>query len=214
MIIWRGFGWAVPVIVIAIFIIIQMSLDAMYGAEYYKANEWPKVMAIVIASLLVGGLGYLLNYKKRTVITDAETGATIKSSSHTLFFIPIEFWAILIPILMFSMEYLSAQDDAQDMAYIESPAVNDKYLVDFTKIFDGTDSTYKFGVMKVSSLSSDGVMVMLSKLAYDKKKGTRKDVSEGKADADSYYLADKPVPFTKAELIELKESDALFSVVR
>ncbi len=214
MIIWRGFGWAVPVILIAVFVITQMSLDAMYGTEYYKTNEWPKAMAVVIASLLVGGLGYLLNYKKRTVITDAETGATIKSSSHTLFFIPIEFWAILMPVFMFSMAYLIAQDDARDMAYIESPAINDKYLVDLTKVFDGTSSEYKYGVMKVSSLSSDGVVVMLSELAYDKKKGTRKDVSEGKANADSYYIADKLVPFTKAELIELKNSDALFSVVR
>jgi hypothetical protein len=103
LVIWRGFGWLIPVIVFGAFLLSQLALNFIFGEGFYKANEWPKVAAIVASSLLIASLGYFLNYKNRQVIIDPESGEKKKSPAHSLFFIPIEIWAVIIPVLFFLM---------------------------------------------------------------------------------------------------------------
>jgi hypothetical protein len=213
LIIWRGFGWAVPIIVLAAFLIMQLSLNSLLGDGYYKSNEWPKIAAIFIASLIIGFLGYLLNYKRRVVTVHEESGKQQKSPSHALFFIPIEFWAIILPALFFWVQYDNAETDAKELTYIRSPAINDKYSTDLTKIFSGADSKYKYGVMRVASVLPDGVEVEISAIAYDKKKGTSKDISEGKVNDQGYYSGNK-MKFTTNELLKLHAEKSIYSVIR
>jgi hypothetical protein len=102
LIIWRGYGWLVPVVVFAAFILSQLSVDAMYGEGYYKANSWPKHMGTISGAILVGALGYFLNHVRRTYLVDEETGELAgKAPSHSLFFIPIEYWSIITLALFF-----------------------------------------------------------------------------------------------------------------
>ncbi|OAD24009.1 conserved hypothetical protein, membrane [Candidatus Thiomargarita nelsonii] len=215
LIIWRGLGWLIPVVVFAAFILTQIGVDTVFGVEdYYKTNEWPKYFAIGIASLATALLGFVLNYKKRKIIHDERTGEPIgKSPSHALFFIPVEYWAILIPaIFILSFNY-SAEQDKQDLAYLEAPAVNDQYLVDFTKIYEGADKKYKYGVIKVTAITEDGVDVILSDVAYDKISGPRKDIRNNKTN-DSKYYSSQMTHFKKSELIEMKKREAIYSVYR
>lgn len=111
------------------------------------------------------------------------------------------------------MEIQDAKQDAQDLTYIASPTVNDMYLVDYTKIFDGADNTYKYGIMKVSAVTTENVEVLVSELAYDLETGPRKDIRDNKLNDTSYFSEDSAV-FTKDELVNLKNSNAIYSVLR
>ncbi|MDJ0904560.1 MAG: hypothetical protein QNI96_00970 [Woeseiaceae bacterium] len=102
LIVWRGFGWLVPVIVIAALILTQLAVDAVYGQGFYTANAWPKQAAFIAAAVLVGILGVFLNHMKRGLLIDEESGEVVgKAPSHTLFFIPVEYWAIVVLALFF-----------------------------------------------------------------------------------------------------------------
>ena len=102
LVVWRGLGWLVPVLVIAALILTQLSVDALYGDGFYTANAWPKQAAFIVAALSIGLLGFVLNYMKRQMLFDEETGEALgKAPSHSLFFIPIEFWAIIVLALTF-----------------------------------------------------------------------------------------------------------------
>ncbi len=102
LIVWRGFGWLVPVIVMAALILSQLSVDSIYGDGFYTANAWPKQAAFVAAAVLVGFLGFFLNHMKRGYLVDEETGEVVgKAPSHSLFFIPVEYWAVIVLALFF-----------------------------------------------------------------------------------------------------------------
>ena len=102
LVVWRGLGWLVPVIVFGALILSQLSVDAVYGEGFYTANGWPKQAAFVVAALSVGLLGFVLNHVKRQILVDDETGEALgKAPSHSLFFIPIEYWSIIVLALTF-----------------------------------------------------------------------------------------------------------------
>lgn len=85
-----------------VMILSQVAIDAMYGDGFYTANDWPKTAAIILAALSVGLLGIFLNHIKRGTIVDENTGEVLgKSPSHYLFFIPVEYWALILPAVFF-----------------------------------------------------------------------------------------------------------------
>lgn len=213
LVICRGFGWLIPVIVFGAFLLSQIALNSIYGEGFYKSNEWPKIAAVVASSLLIASLGYFLNYKKRQVFVDEESGEKKKAPAHSLFFIPIEAWAVIIPVLFFWMQNHTAETDTKEMALIESPAINDVYSVDFTEIFTEAESRFKYGTLKVVELKPDGVEVLASDIAYDRKSGVRKDVREGKANNQEYYSGE-PFFLSKQYVIDLKNRNDIFQVSR
>jgi RNase P/RNase MRP subunit p29 len=92
IIIWRGLGWIVPAIFVAGFIILSNIIPD-------SLHEWKLAIVIAIPSLIIGIIGYIVNYKKRRIIINEETGEEEKIPSHSFFLIPIEVWAIIIPIV-------------------------------------------------------------------------------------------------------------------
>lgn len=102
LIIWRGYGWLVPVVILGVMALSQLAVNALYGDGFYTANAWPKNVAVILAALSIGLLGLYLNYIKRRTLVDEETGEDLgKSPSHYLFFIPIEYWAVITLALFF-----------------------------------------------------------------------------------------------------------------
>ena len=92
----------VPVVVFGALILSQLSVDAVYGDGFYTANDWPKQAAFIVAAFSVGLLGFFLNHVRRQVLVDEETGENVgKAPSHSLFFIPIEYWAVITLALIF-----------------------------------------------------------------------------------------------------------------
>jgi len=215
LIIWRGFGWLVPLIAFAGFLVMQLSLDALYGEEYYSNNEWPKLAAVLASSFIIALLGYYLNFRKRITVTDESTGKSKKSPAHALFFIPIQFWAIILPALFFYFESHIAEVEAKETVLIQSPKVHDLYSTDFSKVFEGANPEYKYGVLRVASLSPNGVTVQISELTYNLKTGVNKDVREGKTSEVSYYLSNEyDTQFSISELSELHSKGVIFAVDR
>jgi hypothetical protein len=102
LIVWRGLGWLVPVFVFAALMLSQLSVDTIYGDGFYTANTWPKQAALIVAAFAVGVLGIYLNHKRRQLLIDEETGETVgKAPAHSLFFIPVEYWAVVVLALIF-----------------------------------------------------------------------------------------------------------------
>ena len=102
LVVWRGFGWLVPIVVFGALILSQLTVDALYGEGFYRANGWPKQAAFIVAAFFVGCLGFYLNHKKRQILIDEESGEAVgKAPPHSLFFIPIEYWAIIVLAFVF-----------------------------------------------------------------------------------------------------------------
>ena len=99
---WSGFGWLVPIIWIVALVLSQSSIDAVYGDGFYTANAWPKHAALLIAAVPICFLGIYLNHIKRQDLIDEETGKVLgKTPTHTLLFIPIEYWAVIVLTMPF-----------------------------------------------------------------------------------------------------------------
>lgn len=97
MIIWQGLGFLAAVIPFAVLVLTQLGIDAVAGESYYTANDWVKLLAVLIAAPMVGGLGYYLNRQPGKVLIDPETNQKVElKRRHTLFWVPMEYWSIVI----------------------------------------------------------------------------------------------------------------------
>jgi hypothetical protein len=120
---------------------------------------------------------------------------------------------IMITCLILFAAFAIQQENMEEVAYLEQPAVNDLYTVNFTKIFKDTDPEYKYGVIRVKHLSSEQAELQISNIAYNKTSGARKDIRKGETSSDSYY-ANESLYVDISKLKEMKESGAIFSVER
>ena len=120
---------------------------------------------------------------------------------------------MIIAILALFVTYTVQQDNAQEAAYIEQPAINDLYIVDFTKIFTDTDPKYKYGILRIKQISSGQAEFQVSQIAYNKTSGVRKDIREGKTSSDSYYDSE-PFYIDISKLKTMKDTRAINSIER
>jgi len=213
MMIWRRKGWLIPVIFFVMLIVTQVTINFVMGDEYYQLHEWPKGMAVGLAATLIAIFGYLVNYKYREIFVDEEAGTSKKASSHTLFFIPVEYWAIIIPVFLIWMNNYSEQKDLEELAYINAPEINDMYLIDITRTRTEMKDDYKYGIFKVVNVQSDGVDIVEGGYVFESKKGVRKEVKKSKINGEDYF--DKESYFMDTQsLITLKNNGDIFKVRR
>ncbi len=127
--------------------------------------------------------------------------------------IPMFSGLIIIACLALLVTYSAQQDNIKEASYIGQPAINDLYIVNFTKLFTDTDPKYKYGVIRIKEISSGEVEFQVSKIAYNKTSGVRKDIRERKAFSDSYY-DNKPLYIEIDKLKDVKKSGAIYSIER
>ncbi|WP_434352591.1 hypothetical protein VH441_05055 [Psychrobacter sp. HD31] len=98
MIIWNGWGFLVAVITFGCSFLLEWFSEKMMGSEtYYQENSAPLAIALLLAGLISGFLGNWLNTRKAKVFIDKETGQeVIMKDKHSLFFIPMEHWGIIL----------------------------------------------------------------------------------------------------------------------
>jgi hypothetical protein len=213
MIIWRGFGF----IVLVVFLVVQFStegiFDAVLGTNYFNSHLWAQILATLSAALLVGLAGYLLNYQYREVYVDEETGQSYKSPSHSFFFIPVEFWMLIIPVIAFFHFSDAYKQREKDIAYLSSPMKDDKYLINHEIFSEGYKNKMKYGIGKVALVSSGNVAVQFANLVYDMKSGPEEDIKKHKVFREDYF-SEQAAVFTTSELIKLRESTAIYQVHR
>lgn len=162
-------------------------------------------------------VGIECNHCRRTLLgkeLPKELSSKIKGSVFSKKNVLPTFSGTIIIACLFSFgAYVVAQDDAKESAYIAQPAIDDVYIMDFSKIFEDTDLKHKYGAMRIKQLSSSQAEFQISTIAYNKTSGVRKDIREGKASSDAYYT-DKPISIDISELKSLKESGAISSIKR
>lgn len=97
MIIWRGFG--VLVILILFFVSLFTEIITEYltvDENFYQESPYPIALAFFIAGLINFFLGRYLNGKEKRIYIDKETGEEVElDENHTLFLMPMEYWGIL-----------------------------------------------------------------------------------------------------------------------
>lgn len=97
MVIWQGFGFLVPVILMAVFAAAQWFTDSWLGSGYYDGHGAPQFFATALAAALVTGIGLYLRGRGQRLVVDKQTGQElVLRPRHTLFFIPMEFWGLIL----------------------------------------------------------------------------------------------------------------------
>jgi len=147
-ILWRGYGWLTPVIAFVAMVGVQILTVVTMGAEFARQSEIPMVLSIIAASVLVGLFGLKVNRNRKRLI-DPENGEEHITPSHSLFFIPIQYWGIILPLVMFTGKTLSDSQKAHDIAAIQSAAIGDRYYIDVTKVLADKETKFKYSVMKL-----------------------------------------------------------------
>ena len=206
-------GWVVPIIAIAGLLLVQLTIDKIMGDGFYTANSWPKSLALGFVVICVGLLGYYLNIVKRPRITNPDTGVEEREASHTLFFIPVQYWSAIILAFSIMIFFSNKKDREEYEGYISAPMVGDIYYINRKKMYDEIDDDYPYGALKVASVNANGVEVYISQYSYGDKASVRKEMREGNFSNDDAFT-DNPVPMSNSSLKEHLDSAALYKIIR
>ena len=102
MFVWQGLGFLVPVILFGSALLTEIAVNKIFQDSSYYANHlYCVLMALVIGGLIIFPLGLKLNDpKKDKLLIDPKTGEEHRiGSSHTFFFIPMQYWAFIAPAI-------------------------------------------------------------------------------------------------------------------
>lgn len=101
IIIWSRLGWLVPIIGLLGMMSIELTVDAIFGGDYYKENILYQNIAVVFAGGLVFIVGKYLNHSDRLVIRCKHTRELLEvKEKHEFFFIPFEWSGVLISLAL------------------------------------------------------------------------------------------------------------------
>ncbi|MBY6188498.1 hypothetical protein KUV89_17935 [Marinobacter hydrocarbonoclasticus] len=203
LIIWRGLGWLVPVLVAVVFVGMQLLLNSLFGEGTYRAEGWSLWLTVGIASVLIGFFGLLVNQR------DGEEG---HRRSHALFFIPVQYWALLLPLLVGGLEYAEGQKEDRMATYLAQPQVGDHYLLDLRNVFDDVDGEFPYGAMKVVAVNNSGVKVVLSEYQFDQRAGIREAIRE--QNENSGFAEESSFHFGFDEIEALVADEEIFDIQR
>jgi hypothetical protein len=98
MIIWNGRGFVVAVIAFACLLLSEfLSERHFHDSAYYQQHGWPKLVAFLIAGVIVWRLSVHWGKTPARTLIEKETGKeVIMHRDDSLFFIPLRYWG---PIL-------------------------------------------------------------------------------------------------------------------
>ncbi|MGQ0801347.1 MAG: hypothetical protein ACT4NL_14715 [Pseudomarimonas sp.] len=105
MIIWKGGGIAVPVVVAGWLLLGQWSVESALGEGYWSANAWPKLLAAVGMAGSLWWLGRQLNRSKGATLIDPDSGLEFvyRSPAHSFFYVPVEWTGPVIGVLLIAL---------------------------------------------------------------------------------------------------------------
>ncbi len=106
----------------------------------------------------------------------------------------------------------AAANHASDQTYVAAPRVGDIYEADLAKMIDKPEASQMYSTIRVVGVTGDKVEVEVANLYYNDWRGVDRDISEGKASAESYY-APEHVAFSHTS-IEKMFADGVIHDVR
>ena len=100
MIVWKGWGIMALLIPLVCSLLVEAVVDYKYGIEFYKSNNWAMPLVFALSSTIVFSLGRTLNSRPGKVVIDIETNQQIElKKTHSMFWIPLQYWAVIIMAL-------------------------------------------------------------------------------------------------------------------
>lgn len=99
MLIWSRGGILAPIMAAFSLILTEYLVNISFNQNYYQDHGWPKFIALSIAGLLCLLLGHILNDEGKTYINKETGKEVILRKKHSFFFISIEYWGIIFPII-------------------------------------------------------------------------------------------------------------------
>jgi|SRR5882762_6063339 len=98
MIIWKGWGILVVVIVVVCMVVIQGGIGLISGdPNFDKLHHWPFGLALLVSAIPIYFTGLKLNSSPGRVLLDPRTGREVVfRRQHSLFFIPFQYWAFIV----------------------------------------------------------------------------------------------------------------------
>jgi hypothetical protein len=101
IIVWRGLGWLVAVLVFGLSLIGNVTCDAIYGDGYYDHHKWPFAVSLLVAGASCWFLGLYLKRRSDRIVVDKATGQelVLNQSRHTLFFVPMHLWGPVLGVI-------------------------------------------------------------------------------------------------------------------
>ena len=98
MIIWRGLGFLVFVIMVPLVFLFGWILEMIVDRSL--PEDTSLIIGLVVAGIIVWFLGKKLNGGSEKVLVDQETGTAYKMGTrHSLFFIPMQFWGPIFIVI-------------------------------------------------------------------------------------------------------------------
>ena len=111
MIIWRGRGFLVAVIIFGSSLVANLIFNAEVGPGYYDHHKWPFAVSLIVSAVICWFLGDYLRKRSDRIAIDKQTGKefVVNQPQHTLFFIPMHYWAPILlvgALILFGVEFL------------------------------------------------------------------------------------------------------------
>lgn len=210
MIIWRRLGVVVPIVGVALLLVYFTPSWGGAPADYLTQNRWAVWATIGIASFALGLFGWLFNHRWRKPVFDPDTGAELgKSPSHSFFFVPVEYWSLLIPAVLLTFSWASQERAQKEFGYLHDPVVDDVYIV---KQVEGTKPGW-VGLFKVTQVSAQAVEVVPSTVGFPNERHARIAFDDGKSGVPGFYASER-LELTRDRLVELWHSKAIERVLR
>ena len=101
VIVWRGLGWLVAVIVFGLSLIGNLLCNAIYGDGYYDHHKMATSGLVTFRWYYLLVLGQYLKGRSDRVAVDKVTGQEFvaNQSRHTLFFVPMHLWGPILGLI-------------------------------------------------------------------------------------------------------------------
>ncbi len=100
LVIWRGYGFMVPVVFIFFVIVLKLLEENLFGPAFKPYFHYGMAAVAVCSAATVWFVGRHYNGAAPRELVDPKTGQTVLlRQKHSLFFIPMEYWAIALVAL-------------------------------------------------------------------------------------------------------------------
>jgi hypothetical protein len=111
MIIWRGWGVLIAVIVFGSSLAANFICNAVYGSTYYDQHKWPFAVSLAISAAICWIWGAAMAKKPDRVVVDKQTGQEmiLRAPRPALFFIPLQYWGpilLVVAVVVFITDFI------------------------------------------------------------------------------------------------------------
>jgi hypothetical protein len=120
---------------------------------------------------------------------------------------------ILLVLLALAIGATLFEQQREENEYLTKPAVNDIYVVDFTKLYKNADPDYRYGAMQIQNISATELEMLIGSVVYNVASGVNDDIKSGQALSNEYYTAETAT-IDVVSLPEMKEFGVIVSVTR